>query len=27
METKAVVYMDKDGKWGVENGQWCGIKN
>jgi len=22
-----VVYTDKDGKWGVENGKWCGIDN
>ncbi|ORX55228.1 hypothetical protein BCR36DRAFT_581274 [Piromyces finnis] len=22
----SVVYTDKDGKWGVEHGQWCGIK-
>jgi len=22
-----VVYTDNDGKWGVENGNWCGIKN
>jgi len=21
-----VVYTDKDGQWGVENGQWCGIE-
>jgi len=22
-----VVYTDNDGKWGVENGNWCGIEN
>jgi len=22
-----VVYTDKDGNWGVENGKWCGIGN
>jgi len=22
-----VVYTDKDGDWGVENGKWCGIGN
>jgi len=22
-----VVYTDKDGNWGVENGKWCGINN
>lgn len=22
-----VVYTDNDGKWGVENNQWCGISN
>jgi len=22
-----VVYTDKDGEWGVENGKWCGIGN
>jgi len=23
--TSQVVYQDKDGDWGVENGEWCGI--
>ncbi|ORY07897.1 hypothetical protein LY90DRAFT_371238, partial [Neocallimastix californiae] len=22
-----IVYVDQDGNWGVENDQWCGIKN
>ncbi|OUM68646.1 Non-catalytic module family DOC2, partial [Piromyces sp. E2] len=22
-----VVYTDNDGKWGVENGEWCGLKD
>ena len=25
-ESCKVVYTDKDGKWGVENRKWCGIK-
>ncbi|ORX84303.1 acetylxylan esterase [Anaeromyces robustus] len=25
-KTTAVIYEDKDGKWGIENNQWCGIK-
>ncbi|ORX78042.1 hypothetical protein BCR32DRAFT_328678 [Anaeromyces robustus] len=24
-EGDVVVYVDKDGEWGVENGNWCGI--
>jgi serpin B len=24
-ERDFVVYVDKDGEWGVENGKWCGI--
>jgi len=24
-KNNVVVYVDKDGEWGVENGQWCGI--
>jgi len=26
-EGDKVVYTDKDGDWGVENGKWCGIGN
>eukprot|EP00833_Pecoramyces_ruminatium_P014586 jgi/Orpsp1_1/1188618/evm.model.d7180000066129.1 len=22
-----IIYTDDDGKWGVENGQWCGLKD
>ena len=22
-----VIYSDKDGRWGIENGRWCGIGN
>ncbi|ORX64712.1 hypothetical protein BCR32DRAFT_193221, partial [Anaeromyces robustus] len=22
-----VVYVDKSGEWGIENGKWCGIGN
>jgi len=25
--TNEVVYTDSDGKWGVENGDWCGIND
>ncbi|OUM61183.1 Non-catalytic module family DOC2, partial [Piromyces sp. E2] len=25
--TKEVVYTDADGKWGVENNNWCGIED
>ncbi|ORY17704.1 hypothetical protein LY90DRAFT_635331 [Neocallimastix californiae] len=27
MQTKYVLDKNEDGKWGVENGHWCGIKN
>jgi len=27
MKTNNVVYVDKDGQWGAEDGHWCGIPN
>ncbi|OUM70293.1 Non-catalytic module family DOC2, partial [Piromyces sp. E2] len=26
-EVVDITYTDNDGRWGVENGNWCGIKN